>query len=167
MSAERPPRYAPHLPLPARPHSPGMRRPAGESRAPARPRAAVEPFDESRWRECERYLHGVDLFNAGFYWEAHEAWEAAWMTCGRRSAEWTFLKGLIKLTAGLWKERSQAGGGSRLLRSACEHFDRVRIETGSAWFAGLELEALASIAGGAPGGAIASPVLLPRDPGAH
>jgi predicted metal-dependent hydrolase len=42
---------------------------------------------------------GVDLFNAGRYWEAHEAWESAW-TPDRKGAEAGFYKGLIQIAAG-------------------------------------------------------------------
>jgi hypothetical protein len=56
----------------------------------------VEP---ERWQECRPYLYGIDLFNAGFYWESHVAWESLWMGCGRKGMVADFLKGLIKLAA--------------------------------------------------------------------
>ena len=37
---------------------------------------AVVNLDPQQWRECRPYLRGIDLFNHGFYWEAHESWEA-------------------------------------------------------------------------------------------
>ena len=51
------------------------------------------------WRGCPDYLFGIDLFNHGFYWEAHETWEQVWISCGRSGREADFLKGLIKLAA--------------------------------------------------------------------
>ena len=39
------------------------------------------------------------LFNAGYYWEAHEAWESLWHMAGRVGPLADFLKGLIKLAA--------------------------------------------------------------------
>ena len=42
---------------------------------------------------------GVDLFNAGRYWEAHEAWEEAWVP-DRHGADRGFYKGLIQVAAG-------------------------------------------------------------------
>ena len=42
---------------------------------------------------------GVDLFNRGLYWEAHEAWEEAW-TPDRRGPDRGFYKGLIQVAAG-------------------------------------------------------------------
>jgi predicted metal-dependent hydrolase len=41
----------------------------------------------------------LDLFNHGYYWEAHEEWEGLWHACGRRGTTADFLKGLIKLAA--------------------------------------------------------------------
>jgi hypothetical protein len=45
------------------------------------------------------YLRGIDLFNFGYWWESHEAWEGLWRACGRRGPAADFLKGLIKLAA--------------------------------------------------------------------
>ena len=42
---------------------------------------------------------GIDLFNEGRYWAAHEAWEEAW-TPDRRGPDSGFLKGLIQVAAG-------------------------------------------------------------------
>jgi uncharacterized protein len=42
---------------------------------------------------------GIDLFNRGLYWEAHEAWEEAW-TPDRRGPDRGFYKGLIQVAAG-------------------------------------------------------------------
>ena len=55
------------------------------------------PFDPQRWRASREYLLGCELFNHGYYWEAHETWEAAWQACGRHGTVADFLKGLIKL----------------------------------------------------------------------
>ena len=42
---------------------------------------------------------GIDLFNAGHYWEAHEAWEREWMP-DRKGPDSGFYKGLIQVAAG-------------------------------------------------------------------
>ena len=42
---------------------------------------------------------GVDLFNRGLYWEAHEAWEHQW-TPDRKGPDAGFYKGLIQVSAG-------------------------------------------------------------------
>jgi ribulose-phosphate 3-epimerase len=41
---------------------------------------------------------GVELFNRGQFWEAHEAWEGAWMP-RRGSDDADFLKGLVQVAA--------------------------------------------------------------------
>jgi Domain of unknown function (DUF309) len=46
------------------------------------------------------YLHGIDLFNHGFYWGAHEAWEGLWVACGRRGPTATYLQALNLAAAG-------------------------------------------------------------------
>ncbi len=43
--------------------------------------------------------HGRMLFNHGFYWEAHEAWETAWIEVGRNGEVADTLKAFIKLAA--------------------------------------------------------------------
>ena len=42
---------------------------------------------------------GVDLFNSGRYWDAHEAWEHKWMP-DRKGPDAGFYKGLIQVAAG-------------------------------------------------------------------
>ena len=42
---------------------------------------------------------GIDLFNRGRYWDAHEAWEHAWMP-DRKGTDAGFYKGLIQVAAG-------------------------------------------------------------------
>jgi ribulose-phosphate 3-epimerase len=44
---------------------------------------------------------GVELFNQGEYWEAHEAWEGAWMP-HRHEPEGDFYKGLVQVAAGFY-----------------------------------------------------------------
>jgi hypothetical protein len=87
------PRYLPDEPLPPSAYVPG--------RTP-RPKEIPEsppPLDPARWPDSRAYLRGIDLFNAGYYWEAHEAWEGLWHAAGRRGTTADFLKGLIHLTA--------------------------------------------------------------------
>jgi ribulose-phosphate 3-epimerase len=44
---------------------------------------------------------GVELFNQGEFWEAHEAWEGAWMP-HRHTPEGDFYKGLVQVAAGFY-----------------------------------------------------------------
>ncbi len=57
------------------------------------------PLLPEAWKQSEQYLYGIDLFNHGYYWEAHEAWESLWHAAGRQGSMADFLKALIKLAA--------------------------------------------------------------------
>jgi hypothetical protein len=114
-----PPRYA-ALPLPAAPWLPG--------RGP-RPTVHVPPgpLDPARWRTCDAWLHAVDLWNAGFWWECHELLEPLWRALPRGAPERELLKGLIQLAAAhvalalgrrAAAERMCARGSARVRRSA-------------------------------------------------
>src|SRR5207253_1624917 len=59
----------------------------------------VAPITDHNWPTHAMYLYAIDLFNYGYYWEAHEAWEAVWHACGRSGPVADFLKALIKLAA--------------------------------------------------------------------
>ena len=61
--------------------------------------------------ESSRWLYAIDLFNAGFYWEAHEAWEALWHAFGRTGPEAQFIQGLIHLAAAAVKIREGKPAG--------------------------------------------------------
>ena len=53
---------------------------------------------------------GIELFNQGRYWEAHEAWEEAWMP-DRHGPDRGFYKGLIQVAAGCfhYQRRNRRG----------------------------------------------------------
>jgi len=68
------------------------------------------------WRENELYLFGVDLFNDGYWWEAHAAWEALWQTTGSEATA-RFLQGLIQIAAALVQDRAGRAIGARRLAS--------------------------------------------------
>ena len=42
------------------------------------------PEDLDRLLGCEAFRYGVDLFHAGFFWEAHEVWETLWQVARRQ-----------------------------------------------------------------------------------
>ena len=63
-----------------------------------------------------RFQDGIDLFNAGKYWHAHESWEEIWQELGHEPPDdWEILlRGLIQIAAGLHcvtlgKERGARG----------------------------------------------------------
>jgi hypothetical protein len=57
------------------------------------------------------WLHALDLFNAGYAWEAHEAWEHFWHALGRTTPEARLVQGLIHLAAACVKIREGKPAG--------------------------------------------------------
>jgi predicted metal-dependent hydrolase len=110
------PRLVPNVPLPAYAFVPGgpFPRPTGSHS----PESGL--LDAANWRPCAAYLYGFDLFNQGYYWEAHEVWEGLWHLCGRTGPVADCLKGLIKFAAAGVKvrERQPAGVQSHARRAA-------------------------------------------------
>jgi hypothetical protein len=142
----RPPRYG-RAPLPSRRYlpgsgaaHPGRSAPDHDPGGPAR-ELLLPP---ERWREQASYLHGADLFNQAFWWEAHEAWEGLWARAD--GTQRVFLQGLIQLAAALLKHHLRSAAGClRLARDArgklnavCE---RERLAPGER-FMGVDVPAL-------------------------
>jgi hypothetical protein len=110
----KPPRFVPELPLPPYTHIPGQTpHPVSDPRGHSfgAPPKTPEPLDPDRWQTCVPYRYGLDLFNHGYYWEAHEVWEGLWHASGRTGRTAKFLKGLIKLAAAGVKVRAHQPRG--------------------------------------------------------
>jgi predicted metal-dependent hydrolase len=61
-----------------------------------------------------RYLAGVEFFNAGEYFEAHEVWEELWHDCLPEDRR--FYQSLIQAAVALYHfDRGNAEGANRLL----------------------------------------------------
>jgi predicted metal-dependent hydrolase len=59
---------------------------------------------------------GIELFNAGRYFEAHEAWEVPWRPAPKGSPEKLFIQGLIMISASLDHHRKgEYEGTAKLL----------------------------------------------------
>jgi len=64
---------------------------------------------------------GIELFNSGRYWDAHEAWERAW-TPDRKGPDSGFYKGLIQVAAGcLHYTRHNRRGAVNKWRSGADY----------------------------------------------
>src|SRR5437660_1618794 len=64
---------------------------------------------------------GIELFNTGHYWEAHEAWEGDWMP-DRKGPDSGFYKGLIQVAAGcLHYTRRNRRGALNKWRSGADY----------------------------------------------
>ncbi len=91
---------------------------------PARP---VQRCAPAAWRRCRPYLRGCDLFNHGYWWEAHEAWEPLWRGCLRHSVQAHYLQALIQAANALLKRRMGRERAVRRLRRAVDqHLAVVR-----------------------------------------
>jgi hypothetical protein len=125
-------------PLPPYRYVPGLHphpvaHPEGHSHDPtgAHPQAGpLLPAD--RWRESNDYLFGVDLYNRGYWWEAHEAWEGLWQQTDKSGQQGRFLQGLIQTSAAHLKRHvHQPDGVQRLLERAREHLAAARAGLGA------------------------------------
>jgi hypothetical protein len=67
-----------------------------------------EPVDEPT-----AIRFGVDLFNHGYFWEAHEVWETPWQQAAAGSDRKLFLQALIRLAAAALKLRVGNAAGVR------------------------------------------------------
>jgi predicted metal-dependent hydrolase len=80
---------------------------------------------------------GLELFNAGRFWEAHEAWEAAWLVEDGDVRQ--MLQGLIQVAAGYFKALVQRRprAAAKLLGSGLAKLEPIPDSLG-----GLRLEPL-------------------------
>lgn len=75
------------------------------------PGGTLEPSD---------LLPGVEEFNRGHYFEAHEEWEKAWY--GTEGEENRFLKGLIQVAVSLYHlESGNLKGARKVMGTALEY----------------------------------------------
>jgi hypothetical protein len=105
--------------------------------------------DPENWRSCRDYLYGIDLFNHGFYWEAHEAWEGLWVASGRQGARATYLQALINLAATGFKARWGSARGMRAnAKTAARLFHSAAHQLGpqSRRYMGFEIHSLEAYA---------------------
>ena len=140
-------RYAPSLPFPPYAFLPGRdphptRDPSGHSFG-----VEAEPaqyFPPARWRENVPYLFGVDLYNHGYLWEAHEAWEDVWHPTKRDPVQADFLQGLIQCAAACLKiPMGQPAGLAKLSELGAAKLQRVARD-GGALYMGLDVLAFAA-----------------------
>lgn len=88
-----------------------------------------QPLLAAKWMHNQDYLYAIDLYNYGYWWEAHETLEGLWGQFGKGSPESNLLQGLIKISAGFykWHLQNRGGimhhyaGGTALLREAMDH----------------------------------------------
>jgi len=152
----QPDRLTPQIPFPAyafvprqNPHP--TRDPEGHSHG--RPEQKPDPLRPDNWQSSTDYLYGIDLFNHGYFWEAHEAWEGLWHANGRRGPIADFLKSLIKLAAaGVKAREGNPNGVQRAATRAAELFENLRATNAAAdeTCLGFSFESLITLAKNLP-----------------
>jgi hypothetical protein len=162
------PRLVPEIPFPAYTYVPGQKPhpvsdPAGHSHG--RKPELVAALEPGEWQRHPIYKFGIDLFNHGYYWEAHETWESVWHACGRTGVAADFLKALIKLAAaGVKHLEGRPNGVTSHARRAAELLRGVegRLTAGKDVF-GLPTSSLIDVAEqvGRNGWPTSAPILLP------
>ena len=139
-------RYAPARAFPSYAYLPGRdphptRDPRGHSPAQSKGGSSENAsyFPPSSWSENEEYLFGVDLYNHGFLWEAHEAWENLWHLAKADADQAGFLQGLIQCSAASLKiPMEQPNGLAKLAEIGTARLEEVARRAGPR-FMGLDL----------------------------
>ena len=76
-------------------------------------------FSPDDWQTCEPYLYGIDLFNHGYWWEAHESLETVWLSAGQKTTICgRFVQGLIQLAGAQLKRFINVPRGALSLTSS-------------------------------------------------
>ena len=89
---------------------------------------------------AQLWVRGIDLYDHRYYWESHEAWEAAWKMVERGSRR-QLLQGLIQLAAATIKHHLGHDRPARLLLSrGGGRIEAVAAAEGAVWW-GLDLPA--------------------------
>ncbi|SHJ06052.1 protein of unknown function [Malonomonas rubra DSM 5091] len=99
-------------------------------------------FSPADWRQCQPFLYGVDLFNNGYWWEAHEAWETIWLAAGQKTPTGQFIQGLILLSAGQLKRVMQETRGAETLTAS----GVAKLQQTAGCFLGIEVAPLLAAA---------------------
>jgi len=106
-------RLAPDISLPSHAHVPGSG--STPDLVPLEHAKDLTPAvtQAVEWQENVPYLYGHDLLQAGYYWEAHEVWEAVWLATPANGPERLLLQALIqnanaRLKSGMQRENAAA-----------------------------------------------------------
>ena len=109
-------------PLPDAPHIPGQTPRPATSPAFEAARAAPAVTQPANWQRNAAYIYGFRLYEADFFWEAHEVWEPVWMNASPNSRARALLQGLIQLANACLKLRmARPRAAGRLLDIAHRH----------------------------------------------
>ena len=138
-----PARYLPERPFPPYAFLPGRdphptRDPRGHSHSEIEGPGGAHTHAEE-WQENKDYLFGCALYNAGYLWEAHEAWEDIWHPSKHDEVQANFLQGLIQCSAASLKiPMGQPDGLAKLSEQGTLRLEGVMQSAGPSYM-GLDL----------------------------
>ncbi|MFB6178238.1 MAG: DUF309 domain-containing protein [Halorientalis sp.] len=86
--------------------------------------------EKDRWKHDtlrQATVHGVRLYNASAYHDAHDCFEDEWYNYGRGRPESKFLHGMVQVAAGAYKhfDFEDDDGMRSLFRTALQYFQGV------------------------------------------
>ena len=90
--------------------------------------------------DAQAFRYGVDLFNHGFFWEAHEVWEAVWLAAPPNSGRRQGVRALIQMANALLKRHMQK---PRACRRLADEVARLALDA-DLLDEGLDIAALAA-----------------------
>ena len=135
--------------------SPHPRRdPGGHSYGRPEPLAAA--LDPAEWATSTVYLHGVDLYNFAYWWEAHESFEALWQAADKEGTLGQMLQGLIQIAAGNLKRFMGAESAAQKLGAR----GLARLAVAPSPWLGLDVRGFEAEARGYLAGERAAPPLM-------
>lgn len=89
------------------------------------------------------YERGLELYHAGRYWDAHEAWERPWLAEPRDSIDRAFLQGLIQCAAAALKaSEGNEAGVRRLCVKSIANLERVAAAATGGLYRGVDVTEL-------------------------
>lgn len=114
--------------------------PAGHSYYPAgEPGLATDPVSVEAWHLSQDYVYGCDLYNHGYWWEAHESWEGIWRLAPRGGVLYGYLQGLIQVSAAHLQLFAGHIRGVKHLLPAFSRKLRATSESGRDRYMGIEI----------------------------
>lgn len=113
-------RPRPSFALPPEAHVPGLnRRPDARIFAAAKAGLSAELSSAALARSAA-FRGGLEAYSRGYYWEAHELFEAVWRCLPPAGAERHLLRGLIQLANAGLKARMGRAAAVRRIRALAE-----------------------------------------------
>ena len=129
MTADLGKQRAEAMELPRFAHLPGVSLGHDERALDRVKRLLLEKTESASAPQNIPWLYGLRLFNEGFFWEAHEIWEEAWLLARPKSREEHLLRSVIHLTNGALKgSMGRDKAKKRLAALAIEQCDAAYLQ---------------------------------------